>query len=211
MAGRRMEFGAPCEWSSEMGSQSLSWSRWCWRKDPDVCRHRAPTAVLWSHRAPEQDWTFSKWITKPGKPCLLYQDHYLEEEKGKKRVDSYGCARFSQGKGTVLRVPGLLLISVWVFGFQPLSTPISPSLSPQENVRCSPRHPTHTTGTAGRVLRLWPQWDVRHTRWLVPSPPASLPPSSLGLFCFFKPKMLCREKQPFLVVCVKSPAVSLTM
>jgi len=54
----------------------------------------------------------------------------------------------------------------------------------------------HTTDTVGRVFRLWPWWEMKHVWWHIPSPPASLPPASVGLF--FKPKVLCREKQTLL-------------
>jgi len=79
-----------------------------------------------------------------------------KEKKKEKRKDEMG-----------MEVPGLakarsISVSIWapahfrkVFGFQPSPFPISQSLPPQENACCLPRHSSHTTGTAGRVFRLW--------------------------------------------------------
>ena len=66
-------------------SQNLSWSRWCWRSDPDVFRYHVPTAVPWSHGDPEQDLDFSKWITKPGKSHLLCHKMNILWKRGKKK------------------------------------------------------------------------------------------------------------------------------
>lgn len=132
--------------------------------------------------------------------CMFYGggERRKEEEKTR-RVKG---VRFIQGKGTSLRIPGLLLISVGVFGFQPSPAPISQSPPPQEDACCLPRHSSPTTGTAGRVFILWHWWDTQHARSHLPLPHPQ------WVYWDFKLKTPCREKQALLVVYIKSPTVS---
>lgn len=157
-----------------------------------------------------KDWAFGEWITKADKPHLLRHKMEILWERGKikkkrrkkMKQDGYGGVGFSQGKGAFLRVPGLLLISVRVFGFQPSPAPISQSLPPQENACCLPRHSSHTTGTAGRVFRLWHRWDTQHLLvylwWLIPTSPRLPPPSLNGFIWFWSWRHLAERSRHFL-------------
>lgn len=192
---------ASVEWSSKTGEGAVGWwglpklelkrvvlevRPWCLQVP---CTYSS-ALIPWGSRT---GLGLQRMNNQTGKPHLLcYKMNTLwrrgkkKKTRKRKRQDGYGGARFIQGKGASLSVPGLLLVSVRVFGFQLSPAPISQSLPPQENACCLPRHSSHTTGTAGRVFRLWHWWDTQHARswWLVPTSP-HLPPPILNGFIWF--------------------------
>lgn len=143
-------------------------------------------------------------------PWILWR---IRKENPKTQGWFGGGTKFSQGEGASLRVPGLLLISVLMFSFQPPQAPISQSLSPQENACCL----VLTTSPFAHHKLNWEAFQavalMRHSMHvcggLYQPLPASLPHP--WWVCFLSWRRLAERSRCAFVVCIKSSSVSLTL